>query len=154
MRLRFRGSSRWRFLLFLLPLARAFPPIALGRLFIRESGRDWGVVVESLQSLSNKTTPDEEFQVGQKIQIVRRDKAHGIPARFSSSGAADAVDVIFGIHWKIEIHHMRHAVDVNPARNDVGGDKHLDLAILEVLQRLRPLLLRAAGMQLRHTDTR
>ena len=57
------------------------------------------------------------------------------------------MDVVLGVDREIEVHHLRDAVDVDAARDDVGGDEDLDLAVLEILERLEPLFLRAAGVQ-------
>ncbi len=55
------------------------------------------------------------------------------PAR---PGAADAVHVVLGHVGQLEVHHVRQHVDVDAARRDVGGHQHLQVAGLEVGQRL------------------
>ena len=60
------------------------------------------------------------------------------------------MDIVLGIDRKIEIHHLRNAIDVDAPRDDVRGHHHLHITVLEILQRLESLFLRAAGVQPGH----
>jgi len=57
---------------------------------------------------------------------------YAIAAR--STGAADAVDVVFRDVRQLVIHHQRQLGDVQPSRGDVGRHQHPHLSSLEVLQ--------------------
>ena len=58
-----------------------------------------------------------------------------VPERPGAAGAADAVHVIVRMMRHVEIEHVAHGRDVEPARRDVGGDQQLDLAAAELLER-------------------
>ncbi len=56
-----------------------------------------------------------------------------------AAGAADAVDVIVRLPRHVIVEHVADALDVQPARGDVGGDQDVDVAGLEPLQLLQAL---------------
>src|SRR5436190_1270041 len=58
-----------------------------------------------------------------------------------SGGPADAVDVGLRLVRYIVIHDVRDAVDVDPARGDIGRDQHRNLVGLEVVQSTLPGVL-------------
>lgn len=51
-----------------------------------------------------------------------------------ASGAADAMDIILGMGWDIEIEHMAYVWNVEAARRDVRADNKVDVAGLESIQ--------------------
>ena len=55
----------------------------------------------------------------------------------------DPVDVVLRVPRQLEVDDDRQVLDVEAAGRDVGRDEHPDLAVLEALERLRPLRLRA-----------
>src|SRR3546814_2935711 len=65
-------------------------------------------------------------------------------------GAADAMDVVLGVERQVIVVDVLHAVDVQAARGDVGGDQDFELAGLELLQQRLALLLRHVARQ--HAD--
>ena len=75
-------------------------------------------------------------------------RAGGAGAR----GAADAVDIGFRHMRQIVVDHMRHAVDVDAARRDVGRNQHVDLAGLEFGKRALALALRLVAVDGRSAD--
>ena len=64
-----------------------------------------------------------------------------------AAGTADAVDVVLGRERHVEVEHMAHRHDVEAAGGDVGGDQDLDLALLELLERLHACRLAHVAMQ-------
>ena len=85
--------------------------------------------------------------MSEQVEIALGHEADRLALRLRPAGAADAVDVVLGIDREIVVHHVGDAVDVDAARDDVGGDEDLDFSVLEILERLEPLFLRAAGVQ-------
>src|SRR6202042_2063354 len=57
--------------------------------------------------------------------VAKRDRLPSVPR---PRRAADAMDVGLGYFRKLEIDDMRHAVDVDAARGDVGRDQNARLA--------------------------
>src|SRR5258708_15134304 len=85
--------------------------------------------------------PDEPLDVAQVRAVFARDERHGLTGFSRAAGAADAVDVVFRDVRHVVVHHVRQRLDVEAARGDVGSDQHLQLAVLEALQRLHALRL-------------
>ncbi len=56
------------------------------------------------------------------------------------------MDVIFGHHRHVEVHHVTQFGDVDAARGDVGRDEDAEFPALEVLQGTRALRLRAIAV--------
>src|SRR5690348_8237759 len=79
--------------------------------------------------------------------LFRRGEARGMPSGVGASGAADAMDVVFGGLWQIEIDDASDAGDVDTARRDVRRDEDRISAAAETLERLAALRLRAARVQ-------
>src|SRR3546814_18070757 len=69
-------------------------------------------------------------------------------------GAADAVDVIVGMPGRVEIEDVADALDVEPARGDVGGDEDVDLTALEQIEFGEPLRLFHVAVDLAGLKTR
>ena len=67
--------------------------------------------------------------------------ARGVPERdrraraAGAARAADAVHVVLDVARHVEVEHVRHARDVEPARRDVGRDHQRPLAVGELLER-------------------
>jgi hypothetical protein len=84
---------------------------------------------------------DEPLDVAKQSPVFARHQRHRL-ARFPrAAGAADAVDVVFRDVRQVVVDHVRQRLDVDAARGDVGGDEHLQLVVLEALQRLHALRL-------------
>ena len=101
-----------------------------------------GVIIKSVSLFANNATADEALQRAQLILILWSHKADRLAHRMSTAGAPDAVDIILGVHGKIEINDMRNAIDIDPPRGDIGGHKHSDRAGFKVLQGTQALVLR------------
>ena len=59
-----------------------------------------------------------------------------MPVGARAAGAADAVQVGLLVLGRLVVDDVRHALDVDAARGDVGADQHVDLAVAERAQRL------------------
>ena len=110
-------------------------------------GRRSGGIIKFLRFLPHDATADEAFERAEFAVIFGRDKADGVAHRMRPASAADAMDIILGVHREIVIHHVRNAVHVNAARRDVRGHEHAHDAVLEIVQCAQPLALRAVGME-------
>src|SRR5262249_37827086 len=64
---------------------------------------------------------NEAFDLPQKVALVTCAEGRGDAGCARAAGAADAVDVDFGHFGQIEVDHVRHTLDVEPAGGDVGG---------------------------------
>ena len=58
------------------------------------------------------------------------------------SRAPDAVHIVRRILWEVEVEHVTHVGDMQPARGHIGGDEHREIAVMEVAQEAQPLVLR------------
>ena len=105
-----------------------------------------GGIIKTFGFLPHNTATDETFERAQFTLIFVRDETDGVADGVRATGAADAVDVILGLHRKIIIHDVRNPVHVNAARRDIRRDQHADRAGFEIFQRLEPLVLRTVGM--------
>src|SRR5690606_20927883 len=81
----------------------------------------------------------ELFDIGDRLAIFWRDERERAAGGARAAGAADAVDVIIGVPRRVEVEHVAHAFDVEPAGGDVARAQDVDLALLE------PVELRDAG---------
>src|ERR1035441_9610839 len=86
----------------------------------RAGGRS-GPIVEALGAFAHNAPADEAFKRPQGAVIVGRYEADGVAHRVSAARAADAVDVILGVHREVVIHHVRDAVHIDPAGRDQIG---------------------------------
>src|SRR6185437_6515080 len=68
--------------------------------------------------------------------LIGRGEGEGVADQAGAAGAADAMDVVLGRERHVEIEHVAHGDDVEAAGGDVGRHQDLDLALLELLQRL------------------
>ena len=84
---------------------------------------------------------DEPLDVAKVRAVFARDERHGLPGFARAAGAADAVDVVFRDVRQVVVDDVRQRLDVEAPRGDVGGDEHLQLAVLEALQGLHALRL-------------
>src|SRR5690606_24917175 len=71
--------------------------------------------------------------------LARRDEADGVARTPGAAGAADAVDVGLGIRRDVVVDDVRHALDVEAAGGDVGGDEDVELSRLQLVDRLLAL---------------
>src|SRR4029077_7688485 len=69
------------------------------------------------------------------------DQADRLARRAGPRGAPDAVHVVLCVLRQVPVHHVTPPLDVQAAGGHVGGDQDRELAVLEVVQDLEPLLL-------------
>ena len=80
---------------------------------------------------------DQPLDRGHQRPVFAGDQRHGFARAARAAGAADAVHVILGDVRQVVVHDVRQRLDVQAARGDVGGDQHLQLVVLEALERAR-----------------
>jgi hypothetical protein len=68
----------------------------------------------------------------QHAAFARGDEQDRLALAARAAGAADAVDVALGVVGDVEVEHVADALDIEAARGHVGGDQHVDAAVLEL----------------------
>src|SRR5471030_2698108 len=89
---------------------------------------------------------DQLLDVGQQALVLVRINRDGIAGGAGAAGAADAVHIVLGVVRQVVVDDAGQVGDVEAARGDVGGDQHVDLALLERLQRGDAFLLRLVAV--------
>ena len=87
---------------------------------------------EAFGVFADDAAPDEFLQRAQSSPILRGHEANSVADGLGAAGSANAMHVVFGVQWEVEVDYMRNAVDVDTARGDVGGDEHANGAALEI----------------------
>ena len=90
-------------------------------------GRGSGVI-KTFRALADDPAADESFKGTKGAVIFRGDKADRFTDSVRATGAANAVHIILGVHWKIVVYDVRDAFHVNPAGRNVGGDENSNCA--------------------------
>ena len=103
-------------------------------------------MIKPFGSLSHNPATDEPLQRTQLTLILRRNKTDRIAYRMRTPRAADPVDIILRVHWKVVVHHMRDAIHIDASRRDVRRHQHAYCSRLEILQGAQSLILRAVRM--------
>ena len=93
---------------------------------------------------------DETLDRLQRGDFLAVHEREGVADILRTTGAADAMHVIFGMLRHIVINDVTDTGDIETARGDVGCDHHFVLATLETFQRFDALALSAIRMQHRH----
>src|SRR3990172_4881746 len=84
-------------------------------------GLDLGQVPLVLGPLDPDLLPDELLD-GLELERPRLvGEADGLARRARARRAADAVDVVLGVLRQVPVDDVTHALDVEPARGDIGG---------------------------------
>jgi hypothetical protein len=65
--------------------------------------------------------------------ILGRYETDSVPDGVGTTRPADAVNIVLRMHREVIIHHVRDAVDIDPAGGDVSRNQHAHGAGLEVL---------------------
>ena len=129
----------------LLGLARADLGDALRVRHFQPLGRR-ALVVEVGHGHARQPPADRLLDRAQIPFFLRRHQRESRAGHFSARGAADAVDVVLGLHRHVEVDHVAERCHVDAARGDVGRDQHLVAPLLEPFERLRALRLRAVAV--------
>ncbi len=95
--------------------------------------------IEIGERLARQIALDQLLDVGQQPFIARGEQRQRIARSAGAAGTADAMDIVFRIERQIEVDHAGHLRDVETARRHVGGDQHVDRALLERFERLHAL---------------
>ena len=116
--------------------------VAAGR-----SGGGAGFVRETFEGEALDGLADEAFDGGDMFLLVAGDEGEGIADALGAAGAADAVDIIFGMLGNVVIDDMADTFDVDAARGDVGGDHDLIFSGFKTGEGFGSLVLRAVGVE-------
>src|SRR3954470_414343 len=85
---------------------------------------------------------DVRLDVWKRHYVLFATETDRISFSTCTRGAADAMDIVFGILRKIVVEYVAHIGDVEPARSDISADQHGESAIVKVAQHPQPLALR------------
>ena len=96
---------------------------------------------EARDDLARHLAPDHPLDVGEQRLVVRAHEGDRLAGGARPARAADPVDVVFRHVGQVEVDDVRQLLDVEAARGDVGGDERLQLAGLELRQRVGPRVL-------------
>ena len=78
----------------------------------------------------------ELLDAAQLAALARVAERHGDARGAGTRGAADAMDVALGVGRQLVVDDVGHALDIDAARGEIGGDQHAGLAAAEVVERL------------------
>src|SRR3990167_2702397 len=103
--------------------------------------QDWlgtliGVRLEARHNFLRDAALDQLFDVGQEAVFVHTHQGDGFAFGACTTGAANAVHVVFGHIGQLVVHHVGQHVDVDATGGDVCGHQHLQVAGLELAQGL------------------
>ena len=113
--------------------------------------RDFGTLagIESRNGLAGDALAQNVFDGREFLRFFGRDEGDRFTRCIHAAGAADAVNVVLRGARHVEIDHVGHVIDVDPARGDIGRHQHADAARLEVAQRAFTLALAAVTVDRR-----
>src|SRR5690606_5074792 len=78
---------------------------------------------------------DQLLNTGQQVFFVAADQADGMAIVTGAAGAANAVNIVFGIEWQLIVHHVRQRHNVDTAGGDIGSDQGADSTGFKIVQR-------------------
>ena len=87
------------------------------------------------------------LDVAQQPMLARLGERDRDAFASGAAGAADAMHVRLGRRGHVVVHDVRHVLDVESARGDVGGDEQVRRVGAELLHHAVALLLRQAAVQ-------
>jgi hypothetical protein len=82
------------------------------------------------------------FDLRQRDREFLAGEADGIPIRAGTRRTSDAMHVVRGVLWQVEVEHVADIRDVQSARCDIRSDQHGEIAIVKVAEELQALVLR------------
>ena len=89
---------------------------------------------------------EEAFYGAEGGAVALADEGDGSSVLAGACGAADAVDVVFGIVGRVVVDDHGDVVDVDAAADDVGGHEEVDVAGLELVHHVVALFLLQVGV--------
>ncbi len=95
------------------------------------AGVGFGGGVEAFDFVFDEEVVDEFFDFGLQLGLAAGDEGDGLAGGAHASGAADAVDVDFGVFGDVVIDDVGDFVDVDAAGGEVGGDEDVDFSGFE-----------------------
>ena len=91
-------------------------------LFEYRLGFDAGVRFKTVEHNFGDFTLDEAFDIAQEVAFVDTHQRDGLAFVTGTSGATNAVHVVFCDVGQVEVDDVWQLVDVQSARSNVGGD--------------------------------
>ena len=91
----------------------------------------FGGGIEVIDVVFGEEVVDEFFDFGLDLALAQGDEGEGAAGGAHTGGAADAVDVGFGVFGDVVVDDVGDFVDVDAAGGEVGGDEDVDFAGFE-----------------------
>ena len=95
--------------------------------------------------VAQKVLDEAEFAA-----VALAHQCDGYAAGTGTGGAAYAVHVVLGVMGHVEVHHHGYVVDVDAARQDVGGHEYVGVGVAEVAHHHVAGFLLEVGVHLGH----
>ena len=97
---------------------------------------------------------DQLVDLVQEGAVVLGHEGDRAPRAAHARGSPDAVHVVLRVLGHVEVEHVGHALNVEPARGYVGRDHQLEVALAEALQDPLALLLAQVAVDLARVEAR
>jgi hypothetical protein len=112
-------------------------------LFEDRFGNGVGIRGKAIDHHLRQFALDELLDIAQKWPFIDTDEGDRLADITGPTGAANAVDVVFGDIRQLIVDHMGELINIEAACSDIGGDENAYLATLEVSEGARacPLAL-------------
>src|SRR5690625_5170771 len=141
-----RGLCRAAAALVVVRSARTRPPPRLLSVMMRRLSTRTAVfcqVLEAIVFLPRDASAGVAVDIAEVIFFAAINEGDRFSGCFGAAGAAEAVDVIFGLVGRVEVDDVRDGIDVDAARSHVCCNEDVELALLESGKRALALALRA-----------
>ena len=76
----------------------------------------------------------QPLNIPQARVFIHADQRNRQSSTARTAGPADAMDIVLRYVRQFVIHYPRQLYDIQTASGDVGGDQHLNPALLEIVQ--------------------
>ena len=98
-------------------------------------------IVETGHRHARQLSSDCALNLPQVLFFFRRHKRKRFAGLFGPRGPTHAMDIVFGCHRHVKIHHVTKRLDVDSARRDIRRNERLIHAVLEAREGQRALRL-------------
>lgn len=69
------------------------------------------------------------------MRVTLGNQGYSVPFHSSSPCAANAVDIVLDMSWRVKLHHKRHALDIKTACSNVSANEKLASSLFEGVER-------------------
>src|SRR4029453_4221978 len=114
--------------------AAAIPVLAMVARRVLQVVRQHAVVREVVRQLE----PDVLLDRLEPVHALLAGERDRVPRSARARRAAGAVEIVLGVEREVVVDHVRHVVDVESARRDVGGAEDRQRPVLEVGEEAEP----------------